>query len=195
MGERNRSGVSTCMSNTKKKPGPPPIELDELQIAQVEALSAYLTIDKIADYFRIDQRTFYRLKNRDKRILSAYKGGVSKTHAHIGNTLMQFTQYTGDDACKLQLKFQAAKFLAQIKGACTDKEEKNLMVDISDKLTPLNIINKTIGEIRKGSLTLDEIKQLTELAQAKQKLLNVEPEEKATGDVFEFTTDENAKKN
>ena len=101
----------------------------------------------------------------------AYKRGVAKAHAHAGNILMKFMQYDGEDTAQLQLKFQAAKFYAQTK-AGWGKEEKVLKIDIPDDATPLDVVNKAIAEIRKGNITLSEVKQLTDLAQVKQQLLS-----------------------
>lgn len=159
------------MSNKKNKGGRPKVELDALQIRDVELLAAFLPIAKIADYLGISVATFHRLKVKDSDVLRAYKRGVAKAHAHAGNILMKFMQYDGEDTAQLQLKFQAAKFYAQTK-ACWGKEEKALKIDILDNATPLDIVNKTIAEIRNGNITLSEVNQLTDLAQVKQQLLS-----------------------
>lgn len=159
------------MSNKKNKGGRPKVELDALQIRDVELLAAFLPIAKIADYLGISVATFHRLKVKDSDVLRAYKRGVAKAHAHAGNILMKFMQYDGEDTAQLQLKFQAAKFYAQTK-ACWGKEEKTLKIDILDNATPLDIVNKTIAEIRNGNITLSEVNQLTDLAQVKQQLLS-----------------------
>ena len=160
------------MSNKNNKGGRPKVELDALQIRDVEVLAAYLPIERIADYLGISVASFHRIKTRDEEVLRAYNRGVSKAHTHIGNTLMQFTQYTGDDSCKLQLKFQAAKFFAQTKAAWNAKEEKKIKFNIPNDANPIDVVNKAIAEIRKGNITLSEVKQLTDLAQVKQQLLS-----------------------
>ena len=159
------------MSKTKKKAGPKPIELDELQIRDVEVLAAYLPIKKIADYFGICEKSFRNLKSRDEKVFTAYNRGVSRAQVHAGKIIMRFMQYDGKNPCQLQLQFQAAKFYNQTKGDWSVKEEKKIKFDISNDAMPLDIINKAIGEIREGNITLSEVKQLTELAQAKQQLL------------------------
>lgn len=159
------------MSNKNNKGGRPKVELDALQIRDVELLAAFLPIAKIADYLGISVATFHRLKVKDSDVLRAYKRGVAKAHAHAGNILMKFMQYDGEDTAQLQLKFQAAKFYAQTK-ACWGKEEKSLKIDILDNATPLDIVNKTIAEIRNGNITLSEVKHLSDLAQVKQQLLS-----------------------
>lgn len=159
------------MRNKKNTGGRPKVELDALQIRDVEILAAFLPIAKIADYLGISVATFHRLKAKDSDVLIAYKRGVAKAHAHAGNILMKFMQYDGEDTAQLQLKFQAAKFYAQTK-AGWGKEEKVLKIDIPDDATPLDVVNKAIAEIRKGNITLSEVKQLTDLAQVKQQLLS-----------------------
>lgn len=165
------------MSKTKKKVGRPEIELDELQIRDIELLAAYLPIGKIADYLGISEKSFHTLKERDDRIFTAYNRGVTKAHSKAGNTIMRFMQYEGDNPCELQLKFQAAKFYNQTKGGWKAKEEKKVRFNIPDDATPVEIVNKTIAEIREGNITLAEVKQLTELAQVKQQLLGVPVDE------------------
>ena len=49
------------------------IILDDLQIAQVEALANYLPIEQVAGYFNISVSDFLDLQKKDKRVLRAYK--------------------------------------------------------------------------------------------------------------------------
>lgn len=165
------------MSIKKNKGGRPKVELDSLQVRDIEILAAFLPIEKIADYLGICEKTFRNIKSRDEAVFTAYNRGVAKAHTHIGKTLLQFTQYTGEDPCQLQLKFQAAKFYAQTKGGWSIKEEKKVKLDLSDNASPMDIINKAISEIRAGNITLSEIKQLTDLAQIKQQLLSTQADQ------------------
>jgi DNA invertase Pin-like site-specific DNA recombinase len=54
------------------------IVLDELQIAQVESLAAYLPVREIAEYFDISESTFHEIRKRQPKVDRAYNGGVSK---------------------------------------------------------------------------------------------------------------------
>ena len=153
--------------NKKNKGGLPKIELDALQIRDVELLAAFLPIAKIADYLGVSTRTFYRLKEKDSKVLAAYKRGVAKAYAHAGNILMKFMQYDGEDTAQLQLKFQAAKFYAQTK-AGWGKEEKLLKIDLPEGATPLDILNIAINKISSDGLSITECKQLTDFVQIKQ---------------------------
>lgn len=51
------------------------IILDDLQIAQVEALANYLPIEQVAGYFNISVSDFLDLQKKDKRVLRAYRKG------------------------------------------------------------------------------------------------------------------------
>ena len=162
--------------NSKNKCGRPEIELDEIQIRDIEVLAAFLPIEKIANYLGISEKTFRNIKNKNEKVFTAYNKGVAKAHANTGNILMKFMQYDGEDTAQLQLKFQATKFYAQTK-AGWGKDDNRLKIDIPTNATPLGILDKALGEIRKGNITLPEIKQLTDLAQLKQQLLSLQPKD------------------
>lgn len=154
------------------------IELDELQIRDIETLAGYLTINKIADYLGIDERTFHRLKKRDERVLTAYKRGVSRAEGMASNNIRKFMQYDNQEEgeekpniARLQMKLDATKFYLNTKSKWSKQEEKKVKFDIPKGLTPLDILDRVTSEIRDGNITLSEIKQLIELAQVRQQLL------------------------
>ena len=158
------------------------IELDELQIRDIETLAGYLTIDKIADYLGIDERTFYRLKKRDHRVLSAYRRGVSRAEGMASNNIRKFMQYDNQEEgeekpniARLQMQLDATKFYLNTKSKWSKQEEKKVKFDIPEGLTPLDILDRVTREIRDGNITLSEIKQLIELAQVRQQLINIQP--------------------
>ena len=49
------------MADKKNKGGRPATVLNDDQLAQVEALASFLTLDQIADYFCIGRTTFHRI--------------------------------------------------------------------------------------------------------------------------------------
>jgi hypothetical protein len=51
------------------------IILDDLQIAQVEALANYLSIEQVAGYFNLSASDFLDLQKKDERVLRAYRKG------------------------------------------------------------------------------------------------------------------------
>lgn len=87
-------------------------------------------------------------------------------------------RYDGDEISQIQLKFQATKFYLQTKSGCNTREENKIKFDISSAAKPLDIVNKAIDEIGKGNITQSEITQLIEISQAKQKIIDLQPEDK-----------------
>lgn len=51
------------------------IILDDLQIAQVEALANYLSIEQVAGYLNLSASDFLDLQKKDERVLRAYRKG------------------------------------------------------------------------------------------------------------------------
>ena len=163
-------------NTTTNKGGRPKVELDAQQIRDVELLAAFLPIAEIADYLGISEKTFRNLKKRDEKVLTAYTRGAAKAQARVGNILMKFMQYDGKDTAQLNLKFQAAKFYAQTK-AGWGRDDAKVRFNIPDNTSPVDITNIVIAEIRDGNITLPKVKQLIELAQARQKLTSLQPQD------------------
>lgn len=114
------------------------IRLDEIQIAQVEALAAYLPIDKIAGYFGFTESTFHEIKKRQPEVLIAYNKGVAKACSFVGTTLMGFIREKENTPSKLQ----AVTFYLRTKGGWTEKQEMSLIAkDVTPNREPLTIIN------------------------------------------------------
>jgi len=66
-----------------------PIILDNLQIAQVEALANYLPIEQVAGYFNISVSDFLDLQKEDKRVLRAYRKGKIRGVCKVATLLWQ----------------------------------------------------------------------------------------------------------
>lgn len=71
------------MSNRKKKTDNSSLgrrrkELTAEQISELEEMAASMTIEQIANYFGMSERTFHELKNRDLAVDTVYKKGRSK---------------------------------------------------------------------------------------------------------------------
>lgn len=114
------------------------IRLDEIQIAQVEALAAYLPIDKIAGYFGFTESTFHEIKKRQPEVLIAYNKGVAKACSFVGTTLMGFIREKENTPSKLN----AITFYLRTKGGWTEKQEMSLTAkDVTPNRLPLTIIN------------------------------------------------------
>ena len=65
------------------------IILDDLQIAQVEALANYLPIEQVAGYFNISVSDFLDLQKKDERVLRAYKKGKIRGVSKVATLLWQ----------------------------------------------------------------------------------------------------------
>jgi len=65
------------------------IMLDDLQIAQVEALANYLPIKQVAGYFNLSASDFLDLQKKDKRVLRAYKKGKVRGLCKVTELLWQ----------------------------------------------------------------------------------------------------------
>lgn len=87
--------------------GRKPIEFDDKQIAQVEALASVLSVEQIADYFGIGKRTFYALMERQPEILERYKKGKAKAIGSVAQGLLQQAQSGNLTAIIFYLKTQA----------------------------------------------------------------------------------------
>lgn len=63
--------------------------LDDLQIAQVEALANYLSIEQVAGYFSISVSDFLDLQKKDERVLRAYRKGKIRGVYKVAKLLWQ----------------------------------------------------------------------------------------------------------
>lgn len=90
-----------------KKSGRPPKTLTQEQMAQVEALAAYLTQAQISDYFGIGERTFRDMMDRDPDISAAYKRGKAKAIGTVAQGLLQKALNGDTTSAIFYLKTQA----------------------------------------------------------------------------------------
>lgn len=91
----------------KNKGGRPPVELTKEQIVELEGLARDMTISQIADYFGIGESTFYGIKNRDSRVLTAYKKGKSQGIKYVAGKLRTLIDQGDTTATIFYLKTQA----------------------------------------------------------------------------------------
>lgn len=89
------------------KGGRPQKKLDEKQIAQVEALAAYLSTEQIADYFKIARNTFAAICERQPEVFEQYKKGRAKAIGNIAKSLISQAQAGNTTAAIFYLKTQA----------------------------------------------------------------------------------------
>jgi transcriptional regulator with XRE-family HTH domain len=87
--------------------GRKPVQVNDDQRAQVEALAAYLSQDQIADYLGVSRPTFAALMERDPEISLRYKRGKAKAISDVAQGLL-IKARSGDTASAIfYLKTQA----------------------------------------------------------------------------------------
>lgn len=106
----------------KNKGGRPAKRLEGDQIAQVEALSAFLTLDQIADFFGIGRTTFHSIMERQPEVLERYKKGRAKAVGSVAKSLIQQAQEGNLTAQIFYLKTQGGwkegnQLEVEVKGA------------------------------------------------------------------------------
>ena len=95
------------MSEKKNKGGRPARVLNDDELAQVEALAAFLTVEQISDYLGIGKTTFYEIMGRQPELSERYKRGKSAAIGKIAQSLVQKAA-GGDTTCMIfYLKTQA----------------------------------------------------------------------------------------
>jgi len=87
--------------------GRKPKTLTTEQMAQVEALAAYLSQDQIADYFGTTRTTFAAMIERDAEISVRYKKGKAKAIGAVAHGLLQRARNGDTTSAIFYLKTQA----------------------------------------------------------------------------------------
>ena len=67
----------------------PTKKLTSDQIAQVEALAGFLTVEQIADYLGVGRTTFFNIMERQSEVSERYKKGLSIAVADIAGNLVE----------------------------------------------------------------------------------------------------------
>jgi len=105
-------------STEKNQGGRPMVELTEKQVSEVETLAAVLTSEQIADYFGISRRSWFRILERDDKVLALYKKGKARAFANIAGNLVTKAQAGDLGAQIFYLKTQAGwKETHKVEGA------------------------------------------------------------------------------
>lgn len=73
----------------KNKGGRPPVVLTADQIAQVEAMAGFLSLEVIADFLEIDANTFRAICDRQPEVFQSYKKGRARAFGGVGKGLLQ----------------------------------------------------------------------------------------------------------
>ena len=147
------------------------ITLTDDQILQVEALSAYLFIEQIADYFGFSEKTFHEIKKRQPEVLTAYKKGKAKAIGKVARKLTTLIDEGDVTAIIFYLKTQG--------GWSTESKSNNIIKISFGNRTATEIINNTLTALEEGKISVPEVQQLTGLALAKMNIESRTQEDKA----------------
>jgi len=150
------------------------ITLTDDQILQVEALSAYLFIEQIADYFGFSEKTFHEIKKRQPEVLTAYKKGKAKAIGKVARKLTTLIDEGDVTAIIFYLKTQG--------GWSTDSKGTNIIKISFGNRTATEIINSTLTALEEGKISVPEVQQLTGLAIAKMNIESRTQEDKAVSE-------------
>jgi DNA-binding CsgD family transcriptional regulator len=149
------------ITKMKNKGGRPQIVLTDKQITEIEELAQGMTIEQIADYFGIGEKTFYELKNRDHAVLTAYKKGKAKGISGAISMLRDRMREGDTTAIIFYLKTQAGWSTSENKNYVKSK------FNFSKDKSPLEIIDSILIALDNGEITIQEANQLANLAHLK----------------------------
>jgi len=135
------------------------------QVAQVEALSAYLSIHDIAYFFNVSERSFFDIKNRDPRVEEAYKKGKAKAISFVASKLMNIIREEENTPTKLSAIIFYLK--TQANWSTEAKNDNKPKLKFSENKTPSDILNTALTSLEQGEITITEAQNLANLAIAK----------------------------
>lgn len=143
----------------------------EEQIAQVEALAAYLTITDIAYFFDISERSFFDIKNRDPRVEEAYKKGKAKAISFVASKLMNIIREEENTPTKLSAIIFYLK--TQAGWSAEPKNDNKPKLKFPDSKTPSDILNTALTSLEQGEINLTEAQRIADLAVAKLNIIKL----------------------
>jgi hypothetical protein len=112
----------------KNKGGRPSIVFTPEQVAQVEALAAYLSIPQICDYFGISQKSIDNIRERQPEVFTAYVKGRAKAIASVAQKGNIQRALDGDSkAAMFYLRTQAG--WVEPKGEPESSEQSSVRVE------------------------------------------------------------------
>ena len=107
--------------------------LDQEQVAQVEALAAVLSVEQIADYFGIGKTTFYEIMERQPEVSERYKKGKAKAIGSVSQGLLKQAREGNLSAAIFYLKTQAGwRETQKLEHSGPDGVPLNIRVDYED---------------------------------------------------------------
>ena len=106
--------------------GPKIRTLTQDQIIQVEALSACISVDQMADYLSVSKTTFYQIMKRQPEVSARYKKGRAYAIKDIATGLIQ-DAVDGDNVARI--------FYLKTQAGWREKDS-----DTGGTISPINII-------------------------------------------------------
>lgn len=153
------------MTKEKNLGGRPKTVLTDEQIAQVEALAAYLSINDIAYFFDISERSFLDIKNRDPRVEEAYKKGKAKAISFVASKLMNIIREEENAATRLSAIIFYLK--TQAGWSTEHKNDNKIKLKFPDDKTPTGILDTALTAFENGDITLNQAGAIADLAMVK----------------------------
>lgn len=132
------------MADKKNKGGRPATVLNDDQLAQVEALASFLTLDQIADYFCIGRTTFHRIMERQEEVSVRYKKGRTNAIGTVAKSLIQQAREGNITAQIFYLKTQ---------GGWKEGNQLEIEVKKEQKLPSLSELFGDATETKSGTTT------------------------------------------
>jgi hypothetical protein len=129
----------------KNKGGRPAIVLTKEQIKELEELAVNMTIEQIADYFGISERTFYEIKNRDSGVSGAYKKGKATGIKKATNLLWELME---------ERNITAIIFYLKTRGGWSEKQQVDLTT--SEKKLPDFIFTTVPSLVKKEDMIFSD---------------------------------------
>jgi len=149
--------------------------LDDMQIAQLEALANYLPMEQVAGYFDISVDDFLVLQKKDKRVSIAYKKGKVRGICKVAKLLWQQIEGGNLAAIIFFLKSRAGwsekpiaedrdklPVLKRVKIKFKTPEVKKVQIDIpkSERLKLVDINRRSSGLVIPISLKVMEMREV-----------------------------------
>lgn len=155
----------TKKTTIKKKTGRREIVLTDEQIAEIEILAKDLTIEQIADYFGISEKTFRNIRDRNVAVFTAYKKGKATGIREVASKLRALIDQGDVTAIIFYLKTQA--------GWSTDhKNDNKIKLKFPDNKTPSDILDTALSVLENGEITLNDAQRIADLAMVKLNITN-----------------------
>ena len=106
-------------------------DLDEEQLAQVEVMGAFLTVEQMADYFGISRTAFFGVMERQPEVSERYKKGQAKAIGAVAQNLIMQAREGNLTAAIFYLKTKAGwKETQVVDNTSSDGSLKPVLIEL-----------------------------------------------------------------